>query len=71
MMRQAGGFGAAREIDDRPTEPLHGCPEAHDVRAAGRRLVGPRADEAVDWAERRRIAEQGRGGRAWSLCGPL
>ncbi|MBE7249696.1 MAG: glucosidase, partial [Actinomycetospora chiangmaiensis] len=44
--------------------------------------MGPRADEdrdgnrgegrdaSVDWAERRRIAEQGRGERAWSLWGP-
>ncbi|WP_331294264.1 MULTISPECIES: MGH1-like glycoside hydrolase domain-containing protein [Methylobacterium] len=27
-------------------------------------------DASVDWAERRRIAEQGRGDRAWSLWGP-
>ena len=44
--------------------------------------MGPRVDEdraedrddsrdaSVGWAERRRIAEQGRGDRAWSLWGP-
>ena len=31
---------------------------------------GLRVSEAIAWAERRRIAEQARGERAWSLWGP-
>jgi hypothetical protein len=46
-------------------------PRADEDRDGDRdRDRGEGRDASVDWAERRRIAEQGRGDRAWSLWGP-
>src|SRR3954453_2744420 len=67
MMHPAGVAVAARETDDRFA---HAPPAPRPLPPPGTRLMGPPEDGAVAWAERRRIAEQGRGDRAWSLWGP-